>query len=263
MTPKQFVFGVETVPFLLISHFGRLSCASALLRTDSGSHLLSSHGPARSFMCGCAPWVSVHGQRFPLLDTTVHPGKNNPLMPQLCAVWDDSESREAYCFGCLCSTAPFLWNVGISSLAGIFRPLCEFKGALHNAVQCGVLGWGRHRRARAWEFVHHPLMWPQSGCSCVCVCVLHSLKSSEFCSKNKVIERKKSQIASYWRLCWLRHLNSDRISRRVNPQFPVWQLQIRPQRVGWRPTAASAPLVRSSVSKGDSPGHLGVPDLPG
>lgn len=55
MTPKQFVFAVETVPFLLISHFGRLSCASAPLRTDSGSHLLSSHGPARSFMCGCTP----------------------------------------------------------------------------------------------------------------------------------------------------------------------------------------------------------------
>lgn len=36
VTPKQFIFGVETVPFLLISCFGRLSRASALLRTDSG-----------------------------------------------------------------------------------------------------------------------------------------------------------------------------------------------------------------------------------
>lgn len=77
------------------------------------------------------------------------------------------------------------------------------------------------------------------------------MKSSKvFFKKKGNREEKKSQTASDWKLCWLRHLNSDKISRCVNPPFPVWQLQIQPQRVSRRPVAATAPLVRSSDSKG-------------
>lgn len=71
-------------------------------------------------------------------------------------------------FGCLCSAHPLLWNVGISSLVGIFSSLCEFKGAMHNAVQCGVLGWGLCTLAHVWGTVCQ-LIWSQTGCVCVCV----------------------------------------------------------------------------------------------
>lgn len=64
-------------------------------------------------------------------------GKNNSLMLQLYIVWDDSELERGLLFGFLCSAAPSLWNGGISSCVGIFRSLCEFKRALHNATQCG------------------------------------------------------------------------------------------------------------------------------
>lgn len=64
-------------------------------------------------------------------------GKNNSLMLQLYIVWDDSELERGLLFGFLCSAAPSLWNGGISSCVGIFRSLCEFKRALHNAAQCG------------------------------------------------------------------------------------------------------------------------------
>lgn len=41
----------------------------------------------------------------------------------------------------------------------VFLDLCANSWEpMHNAVQCAVLGCGLHRRARAWELVHHPLM---------------------------------------------------------------------------------------------------------
>lgn len=105
-------------------------------------------GGVRSFPYGQLPWLSCSGQRFPRHNSLS--GKNTPVKPRSSdIVWDDSELGQAYCLDVFVVRR----NVGISSLKGIFRSLCEFSRALHNAVRCGVPGWGL-----VWESVSDELL---------------------------------------------------------------------------------------------------------
>lgn len=51
------------------------SMRSASVDAGQFPHMCLSHAAAHSFTYGRLPWLSVGGQRFPLLDTTDHPGK--------------------------------------------------------------------------------------------------------------------------------------------------------------------------------------------
>ena len=130
------------------------------------SHMCSSNAAAHSFEYGQLPWVSGSGQRFPLLDTTPCPGKNNSLMPQSSfIVWDDSESGEAYCLDV------FVVHIHCCGMWG-FPPLRVFLDLCVNSRElcimlCSVGSTGEVR-AHVWESVSL-LMWSQRGCLSDCV----------------------------------------------------------------------------------------------